>query len=117
MPDTTAGTAGRPWDQLASETDEEYSRFLVYLNLGVGRSLDAAFEASRAGRGRRSGRGRQRDYQAWLLEAARHRWRERAVEWDISRVPAMLQQAAVNLAALKAEIAAKALEACPRRRH
>jgi hypothetical protein len=104
----------QPWDQQPGEPDDAYARFLIYLNIGPGRRLEDAFEQSRtgrAGRGRRTGRGRQQAYLAWFLEAERRRWRERAHAWDVSRIPAQLQELAVNVATMKQLMGAKALEA------
>jgi hypothetical protein len=114
MPDTTAGTAGRPWDQQEGEPDDAFARFLVYLNIGPGRRLEDAFEASRSSRGKRGGRGRQRAYLAWILEAQRRHWRERAHAWDVHQLPQMYEAMLVNLVALKAAMTSKALEAIPR---
>jgi hypothetical protein len=114
MPDTTARTAARPWEQQAGEPDDAYARFLVYLNIGPWRRLEDAFKASRAGRGKQGRRGRQQDYLDWVLEAERRHWRERAHAWDMHRLPQMYEAILVNLAALKAAMASKALEAIPR---
>jgi hypothetical protein len=111
MPDTTTRTAPRPWEQQDGEPDDAFARFLVYLNIGPGRRLDDVFKALW---GKRAGRGRQQAYQALMLEAGRRHWRERAHAWDMHRLPQMYEAMLVNLAALKAAMASKALEAIPR---
>jgi hypothetical protein len=97
-------TAARAWDRQEGETDDAYGRFLVYRNLGFVRRLDDAFEAIL---GRRTRRGRRQAYYALVLESARNRWYERAVAWDVSRIPEQLERIAVNIVALKAATAEK----------
>jgi hypothetical protein len=114
MPDTTR-TAGRPWDQQEGEPDDAFARFLVYLNIGPGRRLEDAFEQSRTGRpgrGRRTGHGRQKAYMAWVLEAERRHWRERAHAWDMHRLPAMIQESQKMYEALRHAALQKTLESC-----
>ncbi|MFN8470405.1 MAG: hypothetical protein U0X20_32930, partial [Caldilineaceae bacterium] len=77
--ETPAAGERKPWDQMEGEPARWYSRFQVYLELGVARTLTAA--ATAAGlQARGSPLARNRE---WSTYARRWRWRERAHAWDV----------------------------------
>ncbi len=70
----------RPWDQLPNEPDESYKHFLIYRNMGPGRSLHAAYGQLCI--------AKQREIKAsipgnWTSDSSRFRWVERCKAWDI----------------------------------
>lgn len=70
----------RPWDQLPDEPDKAYACFLVYRDLGPGRSIDKAYQSvSKSSKGRNG---------QWLYYSSVYHWPERASSWDV----AMLSQ-------------------------
>jgi hypothetical protein len=90
---------GQPWDQQPGESDAAYRRFLRYRDLGMGRSIDAAYFSTRppgAGAGLTAAGKRRRAPGQWMRECSRWRWRERASKWDIDhlqrRADELLQQ-------------------------
>lgn len=64
-----------PWDQLPGEPDASYARFLVYRNLGPGRSLRDAYGATKGRKRHPSGH--------YQREAADYDWQARAQSWDV----------------------------------
>ncbi len=81
----------RPWEQLPGESDAEYARFLIYLNLGPSRNLIRAYKHYLGGEfppGLRKAPGSYRE------EARRWDWRRRAERTDVIR----LREAALSLA-------------------
>jgi len=70
------------WDQLPHETHIEYTRFLVFRNCGVRRSLRKAFA-----RWIKDQRGADAKIPAlprtWRMESTEFRWHARAAAWDI----------------------------------
>jgi hypothetical protein len=96
--------AHHPWDQQPGEPDASYARFLVYRNLGMGRSIDAAAKAVTGGKKRAGGN--------WWAEAAARRWHARAEAWDTHVLIAEGRQAVrryVELLSGMAETGAEAL--------
>jgi hypothetical protein len=98
---TAMTTNCQPWHRQLGEPVPAYRRFLVYLNLGFGRSLCGAYLEYRI-RQRKAMKGKQRRENAqkgakrqqkirpkipvpgqWCRDAARWNWRERATEKDI----------------------------------
>ncbi len=70
----------RLWERLPNEPESAYARFLVYRNLGLGRTLHAAYGAV----------CRAKESQPkvhlpinWKRESKEHRWPERARAWDV----------------------------------
>ncbi len=63
------------WEQQEGEPNEAYARFLVYRNLGVGRSISSAAASVAKGEKRRSGQ--------WERDSANFEWSVRAIDWDI----------------------------------
>ena len=71
------------WDQLTEEPPAAYARFLVYLHLGAGRTLQAAWDTCNA----QSGTGRKKSQKMsgqWGDDSTTYRWVERAKAWDIA---------------------------------
>lgn len=78
----------QPWDPLPHEPQLWFSRFNVYLKLGVGRTLERAYQdcmAVEGGKGPRPG-------SAWYAAAREWCWDERAKAWDADRREALLAQ-------------------------
>jgi hypothetical protein len=71
--------ARQPWQQMPGEPDRWYSRFQIYLELGVTRTLKAAIAAA----GKKA-RGQPYSWSMeWSSTPRRWRWRERANAWDV----------------------------------
>jgi hypothetical protein len=68
-----SGSQPQPWEQLRDESGPAYAAFLAYLELGPKRSFVAAARVV----GKRESLLRR-----W---AGRHRWRERAWQWDLQQ--------------------------------
>ncbi len=102
----------KPWDRLHHESTAAYARFLVYRNLGPGRSLLAAYRAVA-----KKSTEKQQVPGTWTRDCSRFRWSERAHEWDVDVLStagaAVVTRfvAAVELFASKT-LAALALDAC-----
>lgn len=82
------------WEQLTDEPDAAYARFLVYRNMGVARSLDAAYRltnpltesASKRVKTRRvktATPDTRRANGQWAKDCRDYHWDERAKQWDI----------------------------------
>lgn len=87
------------WEQLPNESDAAYAWFLVYRNLGIARSLDAAYRRAnplpngatkrdKTRRAAKSGANRfardtRRANGQWWKNFSEHSWHERATAWDI----------------------------------
>lgn len=67
------------WEQRADEPSEAYARFLIYRNLGPGRTLDLAYKIANVGKRRKSS---QRSG-TWQDNSTAFAWRERAARWDV----------------------------------
>ena len=88
----------RPWDRLPAEPDEAYARFLIYRNLGTGRSFRKAYRHYlRECDGYTGGLKRLHVPGSWRPDAKAYFWAERASAWDVR-----------NLAAYGAKVAALA---------
>lgn len=74
-----------PWDQQPGEPTPAYVRFLIYRNLGPGRTLVVA---SALGRKKKAGNGRKATQApgSWQEESARWDWWNRVTLWDIDRL-------------------------------
>jgi hypothetical protein len=69
----------KPWDQMEGEPNRWYSRFQVYLELGITRTVKAgAAAAGRQARGEPFECG-----SCWSAHSRRWRWRERSHAWDV----------------------------------
>src|SRR5262245_53791637 len=71
----------QPWQQRHDETNSAYAHFCAYRDLGIGRSLDAAYMLWRQQPG-----DRNKPYRAaghWRQECAANDWVERARQYDI----------------------------------
>lgn len=78
--------AGRkqPWDRQRGEPQNAYVRFLIYRNLGPGRTLATAYAAYLVGQGVTERNGSQQASGQWAEDSARWDWPHRAASWDIS---------------------------------
>lgn len=99
----------KPTAQLPDETDEAYARFLIYLSMGPGRTVDEAYRlyqgrVKRVGKALNSAKRRQSSGQ-WDRESVTYQWRKRAAQWDIEMLTSDIQETvtlvvhAVNLLA------------------
>ena len=78
-----------PWDKLSGESDEAYSRFLIYRNLGARRSLRRAYcHYLRVYDGYTGGTKRLQPPGNWTDEHAAHFWAQRAAAWDVRNLTA-----------------------------
>ena len=73
-----------PWDKLSAESDEAYARFLMYRNLGPGRSLRKAYKHYlTAYDGFTGGTKRLHVPGQWHADCVAHFWVERSNAWDV----------------------------------
>lgn len=77
-----------PWDQQPGEPGEAFARFLLYRNLGPGRSLQLAYETyvgtfRNANADATKGNKKPQVPGHWGDDSARWRWVDRASAWDI----------------------------------
>lgn len=90
------------WDQQPGEPGPAYQAFVVYRDLGVARSLDAAYRKSHeAQRGRDGGADAPSGKRAsgrWRTWCQAYRWAERAGAWD-GRLATVAQQATEKMVA------------------
>lgn len=81
-----------PWRQREGESDESYARFLIYRNIGPGRSLQLAYETYlstfRNATDATKGNKRPQVPGHWGDDSARHEWCDRAAAWDIGQLEA-----------------------------
>lgn len=83
-------TPPKPWEQLENETPEAYTRFLVYRNLGPGRSIAAAYKAVKGGKKREpSGQ--------WERDSVAYNWPDRAARWDVAQLSELVPEATANI--------------------
>jgi hypothetical protein len=71
----------KQWEQREGEPNEAYARFLVYRNLGVGRTLDAAYSVSNSVGIKRN--KSERSGGQWHDDSAAWDWKDRSAAWDI----------------------------------
>jgi hypothetical protein len=95
----------KPWEQMDGEPDAAFARFLVFLNLGPRRTVDAAYRAFVGNRRKASERSGQ-----WGADASRFHWHERASKWDIAQLSLLVPEAAGNIFRAINEVARIALE-------
>src|SRR5262245_21439242 len=85
-----------PWDQRPGESSAAYRRFLIYRDLGPGRSLRAADRAARRGREPYTKRhGNTRCSGQWSDDCRHFDWVARAHAWDVHQLAAHGQAAVV----------------------
>lgn len=70
------------WEQQDGESDAAYSRFLIYRNLGITRSLDRAYQSTLADSDATK-RNKTRANGTWTQELSKYEWQKRADAWDI----------------------------------
>lgn len=80
-----------PWAQRPDESDEAYARFLLYRNLGPGRSLQLAYRTylktfRNAVPDATKGNKKPQVPGHWGDDSARHKWGDRAAAWDIAQL-------------------------------
>lgn len=103
-----------PWAQLPGEPDEAYARFLLYRNIGPGRSQQAAYDtylltfrnAGPPPAGKSAKKPQVPGH--WNDDSAKYRWVDRATAWDIHQ----LQHQGPELARLWAGILIAAARKC-----
>lgn len=83
-------TERKKWDQLENEPDRAYARFLVYLHLGPGRSIEKAYQSEENGRKRKSSSG------TWNDDSANYLWVERAAAFDVEKLSERGAEVVVN---------------------
>lgn len=100
-----------PWDRLTNETEDAYSHFLIYRNLGFARSLKRAYfrylqmdDEYQGGIERISVPG------SWRKECMNNFWQQRATSWDIQN----LHTYGSRLAVLYTQAITKMAEKCVR---
>ena len=80
-----------PWDQLLDEPITAYRRFLVYRNLGPGRTLEKAYRATKGNKGQQ-----ESPPGSWTRNTTQYNWVERATAWDIEQMSQYGTQAVIN---------------------
>jgi hypothetical protein len=73
-----------PWDQRPNEPDKAYVRFLVFRNLGPGRTLDRAYREFGRDNGTVSEGTQRRAPGRWRFLSTTFDWFARARQWDIA---------------------------------
>lgn len=79
------GRPADPWDQLPNESDQQYSHFLVYRNLGMSRTIIKAYVKAHPEVADEN-RTMSSLSSAWRNESTRFKWFARATAWDIQRL-------------------------------
>lgn len=97
------------WNQLDGEDAADYAKFLVYRNLGPGRSLDRAYRAYRRRRVTKSGAPLQAPG-SWAKLSVRYEWVNRASRWDVYHLEQAVPEVVSTIFALIGEFARKTLE-------
>lgn len=78
-----------PWDQREGEAPESYTRFLIFRNLGPGRTLLLAaieYRALRPTNAKKRHSTQRYVPGHWGDDAKKNEWHERAVAWDIAQL-------------------------------
>ena len=78
------------WERLTDETAVEYTRFLAYVSLGPSRSVDAAYRryCKRVAGEDTAGSRPKVAPGNWQENSSRHKWKDRAHAWDVSKMKA-----------------------------
>jgi hypothetical protein len=106
-----------PWDQLEGEPSPAYARFLVYRNLGPGRSLERAYQAFLSTIYQESAENRRKPPQLsgqWSDDSSRYGWVARAAAWDIEMLATAGEQIVINFIEAVRALSQKAVEALSR---
>lgn len=98
----------QPWEQREGEPAAAYARFLIYRNLGPGRTLLAAQTVARGATGRKQS---QSITGVWAHESSEWEWVARSDAWDVAVISEIGARAAVRFVATLERMALKALEA------
>ena len=93
----------KEWEQLQGESNEAYARFLVYRNLGIGRTLVQAYELATG----KVQKGSKRVHASgqWQREAKDFNWQSRATAWDSWQLENVVPQATTTIFKLIEEAA------------
>lgn len=72
-----------PWQRQPNETPKAYAAFAVYRDLGVGRSIDKAYAATRAVQRQADGKSAsRRASRYWMEWSTKYHWVERVTAYD-----------------------------------
>lgn len=109
-------TPRHPWDRRPDESLVEYQRFLCYVSLGPTRSIDGAYRKHWAQHAPGEGGGTRPKVAPgnWQENATRNAWKDRAHQWDVSRIRAYGNRLAVLWVHGVETLAAKALRSVKR---
>lgn len=80
------------WDQQPGESDQAYTRFLYYRNIGPTRSISKAFYKYSE-----EGGETQRSSGTWYAESSQWKWVARAHAYDVHTLQEVGRQAAIKL--------------------
>jgi hypothetical protein len=86
--------ARKPWEQLDTESNAAYVRFLSYRNLGPLRTLQKAYETHQADQPAKKRNKSQAPTGVWTDDSTAYNWRERATAWDVANLLQEGEQAA-----------------------
>src|SRR5262245_34395431 len=102
-------TERQPWDQLPGEPEAAFARFLLYRNMGVGRSLNAAYRKYLALSGEVV-KGTEKHPGNWQQHSLQFDWVNRALKWDIANLQTVGRRTAAAVAAYLEWASLKAIE-------
>lgn len=80
-------------ERLPDESDEAYARFLLYLHLGPGRSIEAAYRlyyTNRTSGAKAKNGDRRRRSGQWERDSRTYHWKERASKWDVKLLTSLV---------------------------
>lgn len=109
----------RIWEQWPEEPDEWYANFLIYLTLGRGRTIDAAYKHNSitAQRTAAAVSGMERDIivpgkasATWWRQAAMFRWEDRAARHDVYVLSQLVPQTVTAIFEVIGEFAKVTME-------
>jgi hypothetical protein len=102
----------KPWEQRPDEPEAAFVRFLIYLNLGPGRSLNAAYRTFLSNLGEATeGHERPQAPGQWHRDMRLFGWLSRARAWDVAVFSEVGREAAIALMSYVRALAVKGLEA------
>ena len=84
-----------PWERLEGEPISSYNKFLLYRDLGHGRSLARAYALHLERKGASTAtKNRQNVPGNWRRQCARFQWKKRAIRWQIYKYQAAMEEKA-----------------------
>ena len=95
----------KPWDQLPDEPITAYRRFLIYRDLGPGRSLEKAYRATKGNLAQG-----KKPTGAWTSDSTDFDWVNRATAWDIEMMSEHGTEAVINWVQSLVELSQQTLE-------